>query len=300
MIRVVMFDLGMTLVDANARPFAHVREALDAIGRFETADGKPLRMCLVSDFTMPAPPATPAKVRALFAEYLELLDRTGLRDAFEPVARRVTLSTHAGAIKPARVVFDTALKRLRVRATLDECLFVTENAAHIAAARDQLGMGVLRFGATGEEAFDDWSQAPALIAQRIAPGHDANAHAAIRAHLAARDVDVASIAPADAAGTRAVSARVWRTLPAEAGAAPLRIAVPVSATVSRAPSGALHARVDEPTAEAIEETANYARSLAAHAQIAAPGAPATGEATHVIEVDAQGRRTLVRQRFKAI
>ena len=61
MIRVVMFDLGLTLLDANDQPFPHVKEALNAIAGFKTADGKKLRSCLVSDFDPPEPPVTPAK-----------------------------------------------------------------------------------------------------------------------------------------------------------------------------------------------------------------------------------------------
>jgi hypothetical protein len=55
MIRVVMFDLGGTLVDNDRRPFPHVTDALTAIAAFKTADGKLLRSCLVSDYTMPEP-----------------------------------------------------------------------------------------------------------------------------------------------------------------------------------------------------------------------------------------------------
>ena len=58
MIRVVMFDLGLTLIDAHDRPFAHVPQALATIKAFKAADGKPLRTCLVSDFTMAEPPAS--------------------------------------------------------------------------------------------------------------------------------------------------------------------------------------------------------------------------------------------------
>src|SRR5262249_17212025 len=88
-IRVLMFDLGLTLKDANNRPFPHVKEALTAISSFKTADGKRLSSCLVSDFTMPDPPATPAKIDAIFKQYLAVLDATGLRPFFEPVKKRV-------------------------------------------------------------------------------------------------------------------------------------------------------------------------------------------------------------------
>lgn len=252
MIRVVMFDFAGTAVDEDPRVHHHLHALVDTVGSFETAGGKPLRTCIVSDTAM-----------------------------------------------PARAAFEAELKRLRVRATFDECLCVAADAEHVAAARS-LGMPVLRFGGTGADAFDDWSQAPALIAQRVAPESEANALVAIRAHLTARGVDVASIAPADANGRRTVSARIWRVLSGASDSQPLRVAVPVSATVDRAPNGALRTHIDMPTKEEIDEAANYARSLAAHGQIASPGAPATGEATHTLEPDESGGHKLVRRRFKAI
>jgi len=120
MIRVVFFDLGLTLLDAKNRPFPGVPEALRAIQELVTKSGKPLLTGLVSDFEMPSPPATSSKVRAIFEKYLAVLDESGLRPLFEPVQRRVTLSTHAGVRKPDRRVFTTAVTRLRSKAGLDE------------------------------------------------------------------------------------------------------------------------------------------------------------------------------------
>src|SRR6185503_4841141 len=94
-----------------------------------------LDTALVSDFTMPAAPA-PARVAAIFADYLNELDRLGLRGFFEPVERHVTLSTHAGVTKPDRHVYEVACRRLCSDARLTDCLSVTENAGHIAACRD--------------------------------------------------------------------------------------------------------------------------------------------------------------------
>ena len=42
MIRAVLFDLGLTLIDERNRPFPHVTEALRTIQLFTTAKGKPL------------------------------------------------------------------------------------------------------------------------------------------------------------------------------------------------------------------------------------------------------------------
>jgi FMN phosphatase YigB (HAD superfamily) len=83
-----------------------------------------------------------------------VLDETGLRPLFEPVQRRVTLSTHAGVCKPDPRIFTMALARLRSKAGLDECLLITENPGHIEAARTRLRMSALRFRSGASPQFD--------------------------------------------------------------------------------------------------------------------------------------------------
>ena len=147
MIRVVMFDLGMTLVGDDRRPFPHVENALAAVSGFKTADGKPLRSCLVSDFTMATAPVTAAKVAALFKEYLAILDETGLRPFFEPVKKRVTLSTHAGVQKPDRRIFEKALERLGADVALDSVpVCHGERDPYRRRRAGTLGMATLQFG----------------------------------------------------------------------------------------------------------------------------------------------------------
>jgi FMN phosphatase YigB (HAD superfamily) len=167
MIRALLLDLGDTLIDSQHgnEPFPGVKDALGVLQKLETADHTPLVLCLVSDFTMPVP-RTEAAIAAAFADYLEILDRTGLRSFFEPVDERVTLSTHVGVGKPDAAVFKAALKRAKVDAPITEAMFITENPDHIEACRD-LHMTALQFGVD----FNTWSAAPPLIAQRIgAPG----------------------------------------------------------------------------------------------------------------------------------
>lgn len=48
MIQVLIFDLGMTLIDENQQPFPHVAAALTAIATFKTAAGTPVLSCLSS------------------------------------------------------------------------------------------------------------------------------------------------------------------------------------------------------------------------------------------------------------
>src|SRR3954451_11984674 len=186
MVRVLLLDLGGTLVDGD-RPFRHVVEALSALAELDGSTGEPLQIALVSDF-LPADPPTPTGVQARFDEYLAILDRTGLKPLFEPVDRRVTLPTHAGVRKPDRRVYELALRRLGSSAGLTDCLSITENADHVAACR-ALGMHALQFGAD----FDDWSQAPALVRRIVDPTgpEEATFERSLRAHgqLAGADDD---------------------------------------------------------------------------------------------------------------
>lgn len=165
MIKVLLLDLGNTLIDTDKVPpvpYPGVEDALGVLKTLETADHKPLVMCLVSDFTMPEP-RTPEAIAAAFADYLQELDKTDLRRFFEPVDERVTLSTHAGQPKPAAIVFKTALERARIHGTLRNTLFITEHPEHIRVCRDELHMKTLQFGVD----FTSWSDAPRLISQAI-------------------------------------------------------------------------------------------------------------------------------------
>jgi FMN phosphatase YigB (HAD superfamily) len=168
MIRALLLDLGDTLIDTrhDNEPFPGVQDALVALQKLKTQDHKPLVLCLVSDFTMPEP-RTEAAIAAAFADYLQMLDQTGLRSFFEPANERVTLSTHVGFNKPHAAMFEAALKRARVDAPITEALFITEHAGHVAACRTELHMKALQFGVD----FKAWPAAPPLIAQTIgAPG----------------------------------------------------------------------------------------------------------------------------------
>lgn len=168
MIRALLLDLGDTLIDSRNgdKVFPGVEDALDALQKFEAEDHTPLVLCLVSDFEVPGP-RTEAAIAAAFADYLEILDRAGLRPYFEPVDERVTLSIQVGFTKPAAAVFEAALRRARIDAPLTEALFITEHAGHIDACRSKLHMKALQFG----KDFTTWSAAPPLIEKTIAaPG----------------------------------------------------------------------------------------------------------------------------------
>ncbi|HMH54350.1 MAG TPA: hypothetical protein VK548_29210 [Candidatus Acidoferrum sp.] len=302
MIRVVMFDLGLTLIDDHGRPFPHVKESLASIQGF-VGGGKPVQSCLVSDFKMPAPPPTPAKIKALFEEYLQVfLEPTGLRSFFEPVQKRITLSTHAGAVKPDRHVFTKALERLGTTATLDQCLFITEKGTHVDVARNEHGMQTLLFREPGANRFDfdDWSQAPLLVAHLIEPGE--NGEAAVKTYLSGvRGLDDVSVEPTADGFT--MHGRVWRPIsgPGLGELEGVHVSFPVEGHFTRGPRGAVEdLRVGEPSTEQLAEAASFVRSLVRNKQIGPASGRGVSRPTHEVAVDEQGRRRLVRKRFTAL
>lgn len=305
MIRVVLFDLGLTLIDADNRPFPHVAEALATIQSFTTAEGKKLLTGLVSDFDLPPPPPTPAKIKAIFSRYLAVLDGTGLRAFFEPVERRVTLSTHAGAFKPDRRIFEKALARLRSKASLKECLFITENQDHVRAARTTLGMSALRYRSPGSGAFefDDWLQAPAMVAHLLGAAGGPNAEAALRHHLShSHGFDVQAVEGGRRGSTTTVRGTLWKAVGPSAGheLEDVHVPFPVEGEVTLGPGGQVRSvRLAEPAEPDVLEAAALVRSLARHGQLRGSGGRA-GAATHDLETDDRGRRKLVRKRFRAI
>lgn len=166
MIRAVLFDLGDTLVSGD-KLLPGVRPALESIAALK-ADGAPLQLGLVSDWEEPDPSADPAALERSEAAYVELVERVGLLDLFSPPKAKITLSTSVGVRKPDPRIFERALVQLGLPSDqLDAAVFITENAAHVAAAR-ALGMNALRFGEGGD--FAKWNEAPALIGGLVEHG----------------------------------------------------------------------------------------------------------------------------------
>jgi len=304
MIKILMLDLGATLIDADLQPFPHVRDALTALRDFQTSGAEPLQSCLVSDYKMISPPLAPARIQPLFQEYLGILADTGLREFFEPVDKRVTLSTQAGVKKPDRRIFELALQRLNSTASLTECLFITENAEHIRLARQDLKMATLQFKAPGatEFDFDDWSKAPALIAHLVDPEQPHNLRAAVQAHLAPQGVENVNAETVGSSGKVHVTGQVWHKL-SVAGhpdLSDLHVAVPVEGELRRGKKGELAGNLStQVDKDHLDEAGSFVRSLATHGQIGG-SAGAAARTTHAIETDDQGRRKLVRKRFSML
>ena len=142
----VLFDLGGTLeADGALRPGA--QEVLEALSSLRTGGRPAAVLGLLSDFHMPA---QPADVPAIVAEYHALLDGLGISRFFEPLSRRVTLSTEVGVRKPAAAMFRAAVAKAEPTLGFEDVLFVTEHSGHVRAAR-QLGMTAVHLRPLGED-----------------------------------------------------------------------------------------------------------------------------------------------------
>jgi hypothetical protein len=301
MVRILMLDLGDTLANDHG-VFPHVLDALTAISSFETVAGEQLPMCLISDYHMPA---TPGEIDVLFEDYLNDLERLGLRAFFEPVTRHVTLSTHAGVRKPARRIFEMAIERLGMAVNLTECLFITENAQHIAACK-RYAMQTLQFGPVGTAGvdFSDWSEAPLLVAHIVAPGNRQNLEVALNTQLAVREhLHLLSLEPGTTADRIRGRAKVWHPVHGQQlGAADgIHVEITIPVTIQLDSRGRIEAvERGAPAHEAVAEATHFVESLATHQQIGFSPGPLPPGATHQVEADAEGRRVLKRTRFSAL
>lgn len=143
--KLVLFDLGDTL-ESDGVLLPGALETLEAIASLR-AEGRPAAVLgLLSDFYMPAEPSDVAIIQQ---QYYTLLDDLGIRQFFEPVAERVTLSTEVGAFKPDVAVFRAAAAKVDPPLDFDQVLFVTENRGHVIAAR-QLGLMAVHVRGPGQ------------------------------------------------------------------------------------------------------------------------------------------------------
>jgi hypothetical protein len=144
-VKLVLFDLGDTLESGGVLLPGAV-ETLESIASLRT-DGQPAAaLGLVSDFDMPA---APSDVGAIQQQYYSLLEDLGIRQFFEPVAERVTLSTEVGVFKPDQAVFRTAAAKAGPGVEFGDIFFVTENRNHVLAAR-HLGLVAVHVRGPGQ------------------------------------------------------------------------------------------------------------------------------------------------------
>jgi hypothetical protein len=301
MIRILMLDLGDTLVHDNAVVFPHVFEALKTLRDFKTASGEPLQLCLVSDFHMAEPPVTPAKIEKLFQQYLKLLAQSKVSKFFKPFNRHVTLSTHAEVSKPDRRIFEMAISRLGLEAKLSECLFITEDADHISACQ-QLGMATLHFASESDGGdFDDWSEVPLLVNELVGSEAGHNLELGLRLRLAAGyEMELISMKKKSKGGRIRATAQKWHPVAGPGGKDKIQVPIPVDVEIEISKKGRIRSVKGQPDSEAVADATSFVESLEANKQVTDKPGPLPPGATHQIETDKKGQKRLVRKRFSAI
>lgn len=302
MIKLALFDLGETIIH-DTTPFPHAVAALRAIRTLQTADHESLAIGLVSDFLPADPPVTEAKIAAREQEYRGILEQAGLSELFEPFASCVTLSTRAGVNKPDRGIFELAIKRSGIGATLAECAFTTENTGHLAKCREY-GMAAVRFGSGPglTPAFSDWADAPALFAGLLDPANPHNHAIVVAADLDARHglIDFKPSAMARGLDSRGQARRLVELNDPRLGDLKgIYVELPTDVTVSLGPNRRVKSvTATPPGKDEVADAVNFVSGLAKSGKIAMPGKTTLG-ATHAVETDAAGRKRLVRRGFSA-
>jgi hypothetical protein len=142
--RLVLFDLGDTL-ETHDVPRPGVLETLAEIASLRAGGAPAALLGLLSDFDMPS---DPAELPGIQRKYYAILDALGIRGFFEPVDRRVTLSSEVGARKPAVAMFRAAIAKAEPALTFGDTMFVTESRAHVDAAR-ALGLRAVHLSPPG-------------------------------------------------------------------------------------------------------------------------------------------------------
>ena len=297
-----MLDLGDTLAHDSALP--HVPEALQTLQNFKTVEGKQLQLSLVSDFLMPDPPITPAKIEKLFQQYIKILDGFNLSEFFRPFKRHITLSTHAGVEKPDQRIFELAITRLGVEAKLSDCLFITENEDHISACQ-KLGMATLWFASEAEGGdFDDWAEAPLLVSHLIDSGDSTNFESALKLAMSSKhEMELLSMVNKKAGGKVHARAQKWHPVPnpKTGKKEDVQVPIPVDVEIELNKKGRIRSvKADQPDSEAVADAASFVETLAANEQVTDEPGPLPPGATHRIETDEKGQKRLVRKRFSAI
>lgn len=299
MIRLIMFDLGDTLI-RDQTPFPNVIEALNTISQFKTSEGEQLKLAIVSDFGDHETANTPSKIEALEAEFFDVLRTTGLEPFFQPFDSKVTISARAGASKPDRRVFEAAANRSGMDVDLSECLFVTENAQHLLAARN-FGIAILAFGnnVTDLPSFSAWLDAPMRIAELIDPTNMRNHELAISLVLKTeKNIETFHCLNRTETTFRGQATSLVQLDNPELGE--MRgafIEMPVDVSV-RCNHGAIdYVVIDQPSAGDIDDAVSYVQHLVRQGKVGTDSEQKASGMTHLIETDEQGRRILTRRRF---
>lgn len=296
MIKVVLFDLA-GLLAADDHPVPGVVEALRVIAQLRTIEGRLIGTAIVANWPVDAGRQGAEEIEKCFR--VEILEPSGLDVVFEPFEQKVTISARAGAPLPQREIFVKALERLRSTAKLEECAFLSSDERRL---RGVMRHGIVPVGVDvscpGGESFTHWKDAPLVLAKLIAPDRIDNLGAPAALALPA-NLGLSGFTPTTVAN-RVLHGRANQLVQLNdsrlGSLSGVYVERPTEVAVQLASNGTVGAvTVNEPSAEEVEETVNFVRSLVRSGRVGL--AEDAQGMTHAVRTDAQGRRRLVRTRF---
>ena len=301
MIDFLLFELEKTLVDSQGKVVAHVIDALKTMKSFRLdTTGKCPVMCLICEGS-----ADRNAVDDKLAELGSRLETLGINGFFNPVGQRVTLIEDEDVQRFDRHLFETALSQSKSDATPDQCVFFTGDPDVARAARS-LTIKTLEFSPhqDGGIDFSDWLESPLLVAKIVGSNRLKNTEVALRAYLAATEnIDLISLTASTDPDTFLGSSSTWHPITSEKLRDLSGINVKLSAEIRVQLDASGKVKTVERTGPGPsdkEEAAHFVESLSTHGQIASESSVASGNATHEISTDSEGRRYLVRKRFTAV
>lgn len=148
--KIVMFDLGKTL-ESGDELLTGALDTLNGIRALADASSGPVEIVLISDWE--DSPSEPDELEASKQKYYTLLETIGIRDFFEPVEKRVTVSTEVGVFKPDPTFFRASIDKISPGEAFENAIFITEDQGHVLAARD-LGLQAVHFKGPGQQNGD--------------------------------------------------------------------------------------------------------------------------------------------------
>lgn len=294
----LFLDLGETLIH-DGQPFEHVIPSLKTISEFQTQTGDPLFIGLISDFGTPS--ETESELSDQENEFRQILEDARLTEFFDPFENKVTISARAGVRKPDHRIFDLAIGRSGVNATLEDCVFVTENKSHLLAAR-QLGMKVLGFRVQSPsfKSFSDWSEAPSLVAETIGQDIESNQEVVTAFELGQRGVVGFNCISRVDREYRGHATRMVQVNSEDLGELNgIHVPIPIDVVVNCDAEGKIASVSETEVAKAdIDDAIREIRRLQKSGKIELLDRETLAAGTtHCLETDDAGRRVLVRRRF---
>ena len=144
--KIVMFDLGNTL-ESGDELLTGAMDTLNGIKSLSNTSTKAIEIVLISDWDNS--PSEPKELEASKQKYYTLLERVGIRDFFEPVEKRVTVSSEVGVFKPDPTFFRASIDKVSPSLAFESVIFITEKLGHVLAAR-ALGLQAIHFKGPGQ------------------------------------------------------------------------------------------------------------------------------------------------------